>query len=87
MRFKGGGLHDAVAPGNLVETNIDYRAWRTHDADELSDGAPAYDLYRWEGGSGWMVYVGTVFGHDGPLEARKVKLPRLKPPVAWARGK
>lgn len=86
MRFKGGGLHGQVAPSNLVDTHYDYRAWRTYEHEALVAGRAAYDLYRWEPGSGWMAYVGTVFGLDGPLDARRVRdVAKLKPPLAWQR--
>jgi hypothetical protein len=86
VRFKGGGLHDQAAPDTLVDVKLDFRAWRTFDHQAILGGKPCYDLYRWEPGSGWMTYVGTVFGLDGPVQARKVKdLPKIKPPMQWAR--
>lgn len=86
VRFKGGGLHGETAPSTIVDIKSTYYAYRTYEQDKLVAGAPCCDVYRWEPGSGWMAYVGTVFGLDGLSVMRKDKtLPKMKPPVQWAR--
>src|SRR3954452_11517549 len=86
VRFKGGGLHGETAPSTLVDTKLRYYAYRTHSEADLIAGAGKRDAHEWEAGSGWMSYIGTIFGFDGLNRARKDKtLPKLKPPPQWAR--
>lgn len=81
IRFRGGGLDGHRCPANLIDVSLPYHAYRNHRVRR--DDEPKLDCYLWEPGSGAMVYVGTVFGYDGPQTRRKVKLEPIKPPTKW----